>query len=164
MEPVTRDGAELVGAVVEFLAKVAGSLLIVWGFIVRVWKPFVEWRRRRLTDAIRLALKAELEAMAGLPERDQALLDKVNLALDRQEQVFSEIDLFVIVMADSRDRMDEVTDLLNVSGFASRDRRPVERTDRRRHADEAMAELQGQLRARRRRTDDARTLDEDRRT
>lgn len=144
------DAAQRALDVVEFLAKLGGGLLIVWGFIARVAKPFVDWRRKRLQDAIRDALKADLDPLRELP-------DRVRLALERQDQVFDEIDLFVAVMSDHRERLEEFSGLLDEVGLASRDRRV--NAERQRLADDAFAELQGRLRSRRRQDDQLKRAD-----
>ena len=144
------DATQRAADVVEFLATVAGSLLIVWGFIARIAKPFVDWRRDRLRDAIRDALKADLDPLRALPSQ-------VKRALDRQDQVFDEIDLFVAVIADNRERLDDISSLLDEVGYASRDRRTS--TERRQLADDAFAELQGRLRSRRRKEDEFKRAD-----
>lgn len=146
---VPPDAPQRAAEVLEFLAKLAGALAIVWGFIAKVAKPFVDWRRRRLQEAIRDALRADLDPLRELPSR-------VELALERQDQVFDEIDLFLEVIADNRDRINEINGFLDEVGFASRDRRHAER---RRTADEAFDELQGRLRSRRRRDDDIKRAD-----
>lgn len=141
------DSAERIGDVLEFGAKAALSVGAIWALIARVFKPLAEWTRKRRALAIRAALAPELAVIAALPEREE----KLDLALERQDRVFDEIDLFVTVMADNRERLDEMNDLLNAHGFASRDRRSA--SERRQFADEAMAELQGRMVARRRKDD-----------
>lgn len=145
------DPAQSALNVLEFLAKAAGAAVIVWGFIKTVGKPYFEWRQRRLNEAITIVLKKELH------EHTMEMADRIDLALARQDRVFEEIDLLVVVMADDRDRHDEMTELLNTQGMASKNRRV--HADRRQAADEAMAELQGRLRSRRRKTDE---IDEER--
>lgn len=148
---VSPEAAQRVANALEWLAKFAGSLLALWLFIARVGKPYFEWRDRQRATTIRAVLREELACLATISEREEANGKKLDLALARQDQVFGEIDLFVTVMADNRDRIDELNELLNEAGYASRDRRIA--ADRRRAADEAMAELQGRLRGRRRHDD-----------
>lgn len=145
------DPAQRVADTVEFLARIAGAALIVWGFIAKAGKPYFQWRQKQFSATIRAVLKEELACLAQLTAREEEINAKLDLALERQERVFDELDLFVAVLADSRDRLDEVKDLLNEAGYASRDRRI--HSDRRVAADEAMAELQGRLRGRRRQED-----------
>lgn len=149
---LTPDDADRIADVIEFLAKLAGGLAIVWGFIAKVLKPYVDWRRRRLVEAIRSALKAELEVISRLEERDE----KIDIVLDRQSQIFEEMDLFMLVAGDAAERLDEVQGLLDEVGFASPERRTevgdrrAAAVDRRRAAGLALEQLSHRLTARRR--------------
>lgn len=145
------DTAERVADIMEYTAKTAVSLSAVWAFIALIARPFTEWRRKRLREAIREALKPELAAIADMPARETETNRKLDIALRRQDQVFDEIDLFVLVVADNRERLAEMQDLLDsTAGLTAGDRRRNAPGARRRLADEALQELQGKLRARRR--------------
>lgn len=138
--------------VAEWLVKVGGSLALMWGFLARVAKPYVEWRKRKLVESIREAVQPELTVMTSLKADHQAIVKKLDVSLARQSELFDEIELFITVIADHHDRLEEVRELLDEAGFASRDRRdpPDRERDRRRAADLALEELQGRLRRRRR--------------
>jgi hypothetical protein len=151
------DAAQRAADTIEFIAKLAGSLAVVWAFIAKVGKPFTEWRRKQLTAAIREALATELAAIAKIPERDEEVNAKLMLALERQGQIFDELDLFVMVVAEGRERMDDLSELLDETGFASRERR--RNPDRRHAADQALTELQGRLVSRRRREEELRNME-----
>lgn len=146
------DAAQRAADVFEFLAKLAGSAAIVWGFIAKVLKPYNDWRRRRLVEAIRSALKEELEVISRLEARDE----KLDLVLERQSQIFEEMDLFMLVTGDAAERLDELQGLLDEVGFASPDRRievgdrRAAEYDRRRAASLALEQLSQRLTARRR--------------
>lgn len=147
MDPMQSTDVRIRAAdTLEFLARIAGAGLIVWGFVAKVGKPYFEWRQRKLNEAITAVLKLSL---AGYTKE---ITDKIDIALERQTRVFEEVDLLVVVLADNRDRMDEMKEMLDGAGFSSRNRRV--HADRRIAADEAMAELQGRIRGRRRHTDD----------
>lgn len=150
------DTQQRVADTVELFVKLAGALGIVWAFLVKVAKPYREWRHRQLTAAIRTALQPELKVVSELAAANNSVSAKLMLALERQSEIFDEFDLFVVVVADNRDRMEEMKELLDEAGFASRDRR--QHADRRRRADEAMEQLQGRLIARRRKEDELRNL------
>jgi hypothetical protein len=151
------DAAQRAADTVEYLAKFAGSLGALWLFVAKVAKPFTEWRRKQLTAAIREAMAPELAAIAEIPDRDREVNAKLMLSLERQGQVFDELDLFVLVVADLKDRHDETNELLDAAGFGSRERRRGH--ERRQAADDALAELQGRLVSRRRREEELRNLE-----
>lgn len=150
------DAAKHVGDVLEFGGKAAVALGAMWAFVIGVVKPYSAWRSKRRADEIRAALKPELDAIARLIAREEETDKKLDLVIDRQTQVFDEIDLFMVVVADNRERLDETNGLLD-EVFSSRDRRV--HSARRQAADVALAELQGRVRMRRRRTDDLANLE-----
>jgi hypothetical protein len=148
------DVGQHLGDVLEYAAKAAVSVGALWAFIAKIAKPFVEWRRHRLTVAIRAALGPELKMVAEIKASEEERGELVKLALERQSQLFSEMELFLVVVAEARDRLDDFSALLDEVGFSSRNRRAETTGDRRRMSDEAMAQLQGIVRMRRRRADD----------
>lgn len=144
---IPQDAAQRAADVLEFLGKAAGSLALLWAFIAKVGKPYIEWRGKRRALEIRSALKTELDCIGKMPEIERDL----QLILERQNRVFDELDLIGGIATENHERLDEFRELMDAVGFASRDRRDAE--DRRQHVTDALRELNDRRNARRRRTD-----------
>lgn len=102
--------------VLTILASVAGSLAIVWGFLKMVGKPWYDWRQRRQAAIIREVLKPQLDALDSICAREEA-----NVTANRE--LFKDFDKLMEIALDNRDRLDDMNNLLDALGFASRDRR-----------------------------------------
>ncbi len=140
------DGADRLADILELLTKAAGLFALAGAFIQWAIKPYIKWRRARLTEAITAALEPAMQTAL------EPLKGPVMLSLERQNLIFDELDLFITIVAEHQDRQDETNTLLDEVGLASHDRRVSE--TRRRRAVEALEELQGRARMRRRRGDD----------
>lgn len=151
------EAAKHVGDVLEFGGKAAVALGAIWAFVIGVVKPYSAWRSKRRAAEIRAALEPELKIIAALRDREEEVDRKLQLTLDRQSQVFDELELFLVVVGDNRDRQNETNALLD-EVFASPDRRV--NGVRRQAADEALEQLQGRVRMRRRRADDLANLED----
>lgn len=125
MQPSPTNG-QRAAATIQLLASVAGSLLIVWGFLAKVAKPFIEWRRRKLVEIMRDVLRDELG----------------------KAQLFADLDSLIKLASDNHERLDEINDLLTAMGVGN-DRRSG---DRAKDAKEILR-LLGERQARRRRGD-----------
>lgn len=101
---------------IQVLASVAGSLGIVWAFIVKAGKPWWEWRKKRQGEIIREVLKPQLEALDRICGREEAAATQIR-------EVFRDFDRILEVALDNRERLDEMNLLMDALGFASRDRR-----------------------------------------
>lgn len=150
--------AQRAGDILEFWAKAAGVALAIWQLVERVGKPYFSWRQKRFEASIRAVLKKELECIDGVKEREEEIKSLLERVIERQDEIFADLDLFIEVAQDNRDRHDETTELMNALGFASRDRRAggERREDRTAHIDTLMGELRGRAVERRRRVDDVR--------
>src|SRR5688572_33247048 len=95
------DGAERLADVLELLTKAAGLLALIGAFLQWIAKPYVEWRRKRLSEAITQALEPAIQKAL---EPTKAM---VMLSLERQNQIFDEFDLLMVVLADNSERLDE---------------------------------------------------------
>lgn len=115
-----------VADVVEVLAKVAGALLIVWGFLARVAKPWIEWRRATKARA-RKELEAQMREWFSEELRSFELLAAL---VPRIDVLFQDHDLLLDIAFDNRERHDEMTDLLDTLGFTSDRRTTDERRDK----------------------------------
>lgn len=132
--------SDRIAATLEWLAKVAGSALILWGFVEKVAKPFSEWRRRqrevereKLAELIRKVIHDELTSI----------------------KIFDDLDALLVIAHDNRERLDEMNDLMNAFGLES-DRRGAERTAK---ATELFDRLTERQKQRRRRADAQHTHD-----
>lgn len=133
------DNVQRASDVLELLAKVAGSVGILWAFGAKVVKPFIEWRYRRLKTAIRESLKEELECVADLADPKDGWKARVErlerLALDNQE------------------RHNETNELLDFLGFTS-DRRSGSDRRNREEINQIIDDLNSERRHERRRRGD----------
>lgn len=109
--------------VIQWLAAVAGSLTIVWGFLKLVGKPLFEWRKKRQTEIVREVLKEQLDRLDLVCDREEEILREYTRIVQRQEAIFRDLDALLTIAEDNRDRLNEINDLLDTLGFASRDRR-----------------------------------------
>lgn len=125
--PAEQQVAERAGAIIDFLTKAAGLAAIVAGFLKWAWKPYVEWRRRRLAELMKELLGAELKALRALIEREDGCADRMDIAVEQIRQLFDEHDLLTKVVFDNRDRLDEFSELLSNFGLDNERRRDPER-------------------------------------
>lgn len=128
--------------VLELLAKVAGSLGLLWAFLAKIWAPYKQRRDENLKRAIREALQSEINVVEALnhPEEGwKSRIERIERTLDR----LSELAL------NNQDRHDETNDLLDALGFTT-DRRSG---DERRDINQMVTELKERRHKRRRETD-----------
>jgi hypothetical protein len=100
----------------DYAARLAAAAIAVWGLSEKVVKPFTEWRRRMteerkraLAIEMREILKPELDRLATLGQ----CADRIELVLKRQGVLFEDIDDFLEIATNSRDRLDETNELLD---------------------------------------------------
>lgn len=149
--PETTDAAARIASTVELWAKIAGSLLILWGFIARVYKPLVLWRREHQARVIREVLKPELARLDQVLEHEDGCAGRMEQVLDRLRAFFADHDYLIEIALDNRERLDENNDFLDALGFAARERRTDE--DRRKLIDNMVRDLVEKRRDRRRSVD-----------
>lgn len=143
--PETTDVATRVASTLELWAKVGGSLAILWGFVARVVKPFIVWRREQQAKVVREVLAPELHQLATVQaelretrEHEDGCAGRMERVLESLREFFSDHDRLITIALDDRDRLDEVNELLNALGFSSERRTDDER---RRLIDEMVAKL-----------------------
>jgi hypothetical protein len=129
--------------VIEYGAKVAIALAAIYALVERIAKPYYAWRKSRLAIEIRDALKPELERL----DRLGICADRIELVLERQKALFSDIDDFIKVASTNTERIDETNDLLNAVGFSS-DRR--DDSERRARVEQLLRDLADRQKSRRR--------------
>lgn len=116
LTPVTPDDPQL-GAravnLVEWAVKLALGLGSLKVFLAGIYKPFMEWRKEHNARTIRAVLKPELEQLRGLISEESGCAENMRLAVESIRQVFTELDAFLSIAQDTRDRQDETNDLLD---------------------------------------------------
>jgi flagellar biosynthesis/type III secretory pathway M-ring protein FliF/YscJ len=135
-----------VADVLELLAKVAGAAAIVWGFLAKVAKPWIEWRR-----ATKAKARKELEAqMREWFKEELTQFGLISAVVPRIDVLFEDHDLLLELALDNRERHDETNELLDFLGFTS-DRRTSD--DRREKVSQMVHTLAERRRDRRRQGD-----------
>lgn len=154
----TTDVATRIASTLELWAKIGGSLVLCWGFIARVYKPLVLWRREQQAKVVREVLAPELQQLATVQaelretrEHEDGCAGRMERVLDSLREFFSDHDRLIEIALDNRDRLDESNDLLDALGLSS-ERRTDE--ERRRIVDEMVNRLT-ESRRRRHRDPDA---------
>jgi hypothetical protein len=148
--PPDAETARVLNDVLEWGGKAAVSLASIWGFVALIAKPFMEWRKRRdgerrreLAVEIHDILKPELERL----EKVGLCADRIEMVLQRQSALFSDIDDFLSIAHTNVERLDEMNDLLDAVGFST-DRRVDD--EQRAHVAHLLSTLRDRQRARRR--------------
>lgn len=140
----------------EFWGKLVGLLGGIWVLVEKMLKPFIKWRREAFAKSIRDVLKEELTCIDGVKESEEQIKKMLAEVLRRQDDIYSDLDLFMEIAQDNRARHDETNDLLTALGYASKDRRAQEeRRSSNVVVDSIMAELNDRRKERRRRVDDS---------
>lgn len=151
-QPPGPQTTKAVNDVIEYGGKAAVSLTAVYAFVALIAKPFLTWRknhkielRRREADLIRDILKEDLARLSGVCDREEEIMTAQREMLARQAQIFNDTDRLIDVALDNRDRLDEMNELMDELGLASRDRRERELVN-----DTVLKHLAERRRARRR--------------
>lgn len=147
------DVASRIAATVQIWATIAGALAIVWGFLVRVYKPLVMWRREHQARVIREVLAPELRQLKEFAAHEDSCVGQMETVLEKLREFFGDHDSLISISIDNRERLDENNDFLDALGFTSRERRTDE--ERRKIIDDLVSELGRRSRARRRGIADA---------
>lgn len=130
----------------EFGAKLVVALGAMWAFVVKIVKPYSDWRKQRLAAELREILKPELDRL----ERLGACADRIEIVLERQSAMFNDIDDFMLIARTNTERIDETNDLLDEVFHL--DRRV--NADRRKVIDTILADLAHRQQNRRRHAED----------
>ena len=130
----------------EYAARVAIPLGALKVFFVGVYKPFVTWRREHTAKTIREVLKPELDQLKSMIEDESGCAGQMKEVLTQMRTIFHDLDLFLEVSHDNRERQDETNELLDeVFGIERR----VD-LKRRKEIDDMLALLAERRKARRR--------------
>lgn len=104
---------ERVAETIQLLVSAAGLLGLLWAGLQKVWKPYLVWRRSHLGSIVSEILAPTLERMEAAVEREEGYQVEQGRIIERQTAIFEDLDLFLKIAIDSRDRMDETNDLLD---------------------------------------------------
>lgn len=138
---------ERIANVVEVGAKVTIALGGIWALVIKVAKPFMEWRR-----ATKQAERAELEKqMREMFAVELQAFERLSDAVGRIDVLFKDHDILLDLALDNRERHDETTALLDFLGFTS-DRRSSD-DDRRKKVANMVLTLSERRKERRREGD-----------
>jgi hypothetical protein len=150
MQDLPPDMSQTTLDVIELWGKLVGVLVATAGFFRLIWKPYTDWKRKQLAEMIRAVLKEELTDVGQLKTGQEEIMTHIR-KLERQvETLFNDVDSFIEIATDNRERHDETADLLNAMGLSS-DRRVD--PDRREHIDGLMSGILDRRKSRRRRDD-----------
>lgn len=140
--------------VMEWAAKAAVALASIKLGFVALYKPIAEWRleyvkRRKEAQAatIREVLAPELTQLRSIIDDETGCAGSMKDVLAQMRAIFGDLDMFLDVAMDNRERLDETNDLLDAVGFNA-DRR-IDSSQRDKIA-ATMAELTERRRRRRR--------------
>lgn len=118
-------------SILELLAKGGVVFGLLWGFLVKIWKPYQESRRKALAATIREILEPELaqlkEIQDGIKdtrEYEDSCANRLELVLTQLQNLFGDHDDLILLAKDNRDRHDETNDLLDAVGFTTDRRHP----------------------------------------
>jgi hypothetical protein len=150
-DPQDAEIAARVASTVELWAKIAGSLLIVGGFVKGIVKPFILWRREHQAKVIRDVLAPELAALNRVITQEDGCASRMEVVLVKLRELFGDHDGLIALAYDSRERLDEQNDLLSAIGLSSDRRHDPERREL---LDEVIHQLMERRKSRRRMIDD----------
>jgi hypothetical protein len=98
---------------IDWIAKAAIGLGSVKVFLSGIYRPFMEWRKEHNARTIREVLKPELDQLRGLISEESGCAENMRLAVESIKQVFHELDAFLSIATDNRDRVNETNELLD---------------------------------------------------
>lgn len=150
-DPQDAEIAARVASTLELWAKIAGSLLIVAGFVKGIVKPFILWRREHQAKVIRDVLNPEISALNRVIAQEDGCATRMERVLEKLRELFGDHDALIAIAYDNRERLDEQNDLLSALGLSSERRNDPER---RKALDEIVDDLMERRRQRRRLIDD----------
>lgn len=129
--PPDTDIVTRLASIFELLAKGGVVFGLLWGFLVKIWKPYQDSRRKVLAATIREVLAPELaqlkliqEGVKNTQEYEDSCANRLELVLKQLQNLFGDHDDLVVLARDNRDRHDETNDLLDAMGFTSDRRHP----------------------------------------
>jgi hypothetical protein len=151
----TKAGFDLgtrAGDLLELAGRAIIMLTAFWGFMQGIAKPYMAWKQRKRSEQnaniialVNGVLEPRLSQFDALLKREENCAESSERILKRQSTIFDDMNLFLEISADNRERHDETAELLDqVFGL---DRRVD--TDRRRKIDQMLLELRTRTQARR---------------
>lgn len=98
---------------IEWGAKAAIALGSIKVFLAGIYKPFMEWRKEHNAKTIREVLAPELAQLQQIIHDESGCADNMQTAVRAFAEVFNDLDRFLSITIDNRERIDETNDLLN---------------------------------------------------
>ncbi len=147
--PDQLDVLARMASTLELLAKVGGTLALLWGFLAKVIKPYQTWRRESQARIIREILAPELAQLREITVHEDSCARRLEVVLSHLRDLFGDHDSLLTIAIDNRDRLDETNELLDAIGFTSSRQHP----DRIEHINSVVAKLDERRKIRRRSTD-----------
>lgn len=155
--PTDPQITERIASTLELWAKIGGGVAALWVLLSKVWKPYQEFRREQLATQMRAIFAPELAQLAAVFEKEDGCADRLEAVVAemqelyaRQAATFEDLDMFIDIANDNRERHDEHDALMDALGFTSADRRTDE--ERRAKVDAMMDLLKDRRKERRRGT------------
>jgi hypothetical protein len=133
--------------ILDWAGKAMVVLAAIKTFLVAVYQPWKKWRREHDAKTIREVLAPELAQLRTIIDDESGCAGRMTDVLTQMRAIFGDLDMFLEVAADNRERLDETNELLDAVGFNA-DRR-VDEVQRDRIA-KTMADLTERRRKRRR--------------
>lgn len=97
----------------EWAGRAAIALATMKGFLAGIYKPFATWRKEHNAKTIREVLKPELDQLANIIHDESGCAENMKSMLDHMRVVFDDLDKFLVIATDNRDRLDETNALLD---------------------------------------------------
>lgn len=99
--------------IVEYGARIAIPLGAIKVFFAGIYKPFIVWRREHTAKTIREVLKPELDQLKSMIDDESGCAGQMKEVLSQMRTIFHDLDLFLEVSHDNRERQDETNELLD---------------------------------------------------
>lgn len=97
----------------DYAARIVIPLGAIKVFVAGIYKPFITWRREHTAKTIREVLKPELDQLRSMIEDESGCAGQMREVLQQMRTVFHDLDLFLEVSQDNRERQDETNELLD---------------------------------------------------
>lgn len=98
---------------IDMLVKALIGLGAFWAALMKIAKPYHEWRKDSLVKTIRASMAPEIQQLKGIIEKEETCAGTMETVLDKMGDVFSDHDLLMEIVRDNRERHDETSELLD---------------------------------------------------
>lgn len=132
--PAAPDNVSQIVGTVDFVTKAAAVVLTAITILEKVIKPYGVYRdaqreavKSSFAQSVRDLLRPELDKLDRVTSREEECVERQELVLQRQREMFTEFDHMLAIVVDGYDRINEINTLLDVAGFSSERRVDTER-------------------------------------